>query len=424
MNLAGVLPWIHWRGLVIVGLLAAGNFFCMACPFLLPRTLARRFLPAGWRWPRWLRGKWLAVLLLGAFLWAYEALALWDRPWWTACLALGYFAAALVIDGLFRGAAFCKFVCPIGQFNFVQSLVSPLEIKVRDPAACSSCRTKDCIRGRDKVPGCELHLYQPRKASNLDCTFCLDCIHACPHDNVGILASIPGAELWRDPQRAGIGRLSKRPDVAILTLVLVFGAFVNAAGMTDLILDWQHRLIAGGPWRSPLVVTTAFYLIALAGLPLVLAACAARFSLKYGGLAASWKEVAARYSYALLPIGFGMWLTHYCFHFLTSYATVLPTAERFLVDLGWTALGSPEWNCSCCLPVADWLLHLEIIFLDLGLLLSLYTAYRIALSQTQGWRRFLGAFAPWAALVVLLFIAGIWIVFQPMQMRGTMPMAG
>ena len=33
MNLAGVLPWIHWRGFVVLGLLAAGNVFCMACPF-------------------------------------------------------------------------------------------------------------------------------------------------------------------------------------------------------------------------------------------------------------------------------------------------------------------------------------------------------------------------------------------------------
>ena len=40
MNLAGVLPWIHWRGFLILGLLAAGNVFCMACPFMLPRTLA------------------------------------------------------------------------------------------------------------------------------------------------------------------------------------------------------------------------------------------------------------------------------------------------------------------------------------------------------------------------------------------------
>ncbi len=42
MNLAGVLPWIHWRGLVVLGLLASGNVFCMACPFMLPRAIARR----------------------------------------------------------------------------------------------------------------------------------------------------------------------------------------------------------------------------------------------------------------------------------------------------------------------------------------------------------------------------------------------
>ncbi len=27
------------------------------------------------------------------------ALALWDRPWWTAWVAVGYFVAALAIDG-------------------------------------------------------------------------------------------------------------------------------------------------------------------------------------------------------------------------------------------------------------------------------------------------------------------------------------
>ncbi len=37
VNLAGVLPWIHWRGAVILSLLVGGNFFCMACPFTLPR---------------------------------------------------------------------------------------------------------------------------------------------------------------------------------------------------------------------------------------------------------------------------------------------------------------------------------------------------------------------------------------------------
>ena len=199
MNLAGVLPWIHWRGLVVLGLLASGNVFCMACPFMLPRRSPGACIPRHAAWPPWLKNKWPAVLLLVVFLWAYEAFALWDSPPLTAAIIVAYFVAAFVIDGLFRGASFCKYVCPIGQFNFVQSLVSPLEVKVHEPDVCSSCRTKDCIRGRDEIPGCELGLYQPRKSSNMDCTFCLDCIHACPHQNIGIIAGVPGAELVARP---------------------------------------------------------------------------------------------------------------------------------------------------------------------------------------------------------------------------------
>jgi cytochrome c oxidase assembly factor CtaG len=414
MNLAGVLPWIHWRGLVVLGMLAVGNVFCMACPFLVPRTLARRWLPQGRSWPRWLRNKWLAVLLLVGFLWAYEALALWDSPWWTAWIILAYFAAAFVIDGFFRGAAFCKYVCPIGQFNFVQSLVSPVEVKVRDPAVCESCQTKDCIRGRDGIPGCELHLYQPRKSSNMDCTFCLDCIHACPHDNIGMQLVSPGSELRRDPQRSGIGLFSRRLDLAVLSVVLVFGAFANAAWMTE---PFQFGLRMSDPgWLSSI----ALHLIALVVLPLFLVGLAAFSSRWWGHLTPRWTEVATRFSYALIPLGFGMWVTHYSFHFFTSYGTLVPTTQRFVAEIGWTMLGAPEWSSACCVAVAGWLLRLEIMFLDLGLLLSLYTGYRIALSQSPSPPRALRAFAPWAALMVCLFALGIWIVFQPMEMRGTM----
>jgi cytochrome c oxidase assembly factor CtaG len=411
MNLAGVLPWIHWRGLVIFGLLAAGNVFCMGCPFLVPRTLARRWLSARWNWPRRLRNKWSAVFLIVAFLWAYEALALWDRPRWTACLALGYFVAAFVIDGLFRGASFCKYLCPIGQFNFVQSLASPLEVKARDPAVCASCRTKDCIRGRDGIPGCELHLFLPRKASNMDCTTCLDCVHACPHDNVGLIAGPPAAELWNDRPRSGIGRFGRRPDLAALVVVLVFGAFANAAGMVGPVAEWQEQLALLVGVRSPLLTTTAFYLLALVALPPLAVGGAATLSRRWGRLEAGTLQVATRYVYALVPLGFGMWLAHYCFHFLTSYDTAVPVAQRFAVDLGLTRLGKPVWDCTCCRPVTGWLLPLELLFLDVGLLLSLYTGYRLAPT--------LKVLAPWALLIVLLFALGVWILCQPMQMRGT-----
>ncbi len=415
MNLAGVLPWIHWRGLLILGLLVVGNVFCMACPFLVPRTLARRFRPATLVWPRRLSNKWLAALLLVVFLWAYEAFALWDSPWLTAWIILAYFTAAFAVDSLFRGASFCKYVCPIGQFNFVQSMMSPFEVKVRDPAICSTCLTRDCIRGRDGIPGCELKLNVPRKASNLDCTLCLDCIHACPHDNLGILATVPGAEL----RRSGMPRTAPRYDLAALVLVLVFGAFANAALMTEPILDAQDRLAAALGMRSAWLATTLSFVLGIivAALAVTIAAILGRLG---GRLDRSWMQVASRYCFALVPIGFAMWLTHYSFHLLTSYATIVPVTQRFLGDQGWSTFGSPLWSCACCLPTAAWLLRLEIVALDLGLLASLYTGYRIAESETTRLPRTLGAFAPWGALICLLFAAGIWIVLQPMQMRGTM----
>ena len=118
-----------------------------------------------------------------------------------------------------------------------------------------------------------------------------------------------------------------------------------------------------------------------------------------------------------------MWLAHFSFHFLTGYESAVPVIERFIADRGWYVFGSPDWSCSACTAAPSWLLRLQIMFLDLGLLLALYTAYRMALSQGERLGQALKAFAPWAMLILLLFALGIWIVFQPMQMRGMMQTA-
>ncbi|MGD9632380.1 MAG: cytochrome c oxidase assembly protein [Pirellulales bacterium] len=423
MNLAGVLPWIHWRGLLILTLLSAGNFFCMACPLTLPRSLAGRFLTANLAWPKWLRNKWLAVVLVALFLWSYEAFALWDNPWVTAWIVVGYFVAAFAVDSLFSGGTFCKYVCPIGQFNFVQSLCSPLEVAVRRPSVCTGCTTHECVRGSATASGCQTQLFQPLKVGNLDCTFCLDCAHACPHQNVGVLARVPASTLWSDPLRSGIGRLSRRPDVAALVVLLAFGAFANAAGMIEPVVEWQDalRLALGDP--PQLAVTTAFYFLMLVALPLVNVAAAAFVSARWSGCNESLSHNANRFAYALVPLGFGMWLAHYSFHFFTSWSMVVPVAKRFAAGLGWMQFGDPVWECACCQDVAGWIPHAELLMLDFGLLGSLYVAWRIAEWNAPAVRQSVKAFMPWAVLITLLFVAGVWIVFEPMEMRGTLPLA-
>ena len=69
-NLATTLSWLHFRGVLVLVLLAAGNFFCLACPFMLVRQAARRFFKPRFDWPRVLRNKWLSVALFVLILFA------------------------------------------------------------------------------------------------------------------------------------------------------------------------------------------------------------------------------------------------------------------------------------------------------------------------------------------------------------------
>ena len=525
-NLAGVLPWVHWRGFVVLALLVAGNLFCMACPFMLPRRLAKRFLPADRPWPAPLRSKWLAVGLLILFFWAYEAFSLWASPWLTAWVAASYFLLAFVIDGFFRGASFCRFVCPIGQFHFVNAMVSPTEIRVRDPDVCGRCETLDCIRGRyepgivretgparsvsdstaantttgagvsgepgdgdsrSNSPnghprrlgdwegrplrpdaggrlalagaggrsnagsgraygrvglvqgGCELALYQPRKEGNLDCTFCMECIHACPHDNVGFFTRSPLRDLAGDPVRSGVGRLSARPDLAALALLLTYAAFLNAFGMVEPVFALQEWIAVtlGITTRAGLLL--GFFVVGLVLLPATLTLITAAASRTLAPLPTdrlptgqdrsgsssgpgdpgteSLTGRATRFAWGLVPLGFGMWTAHYLYHLLIGGLTLVPVVQEYLGELGLPA-GDPAWGLGAMVP-ESWLFPIQLLTLQGGLLVTLVVLYQIARQTLPNRRGAARAFLPWALLATLLAGAGIWLLLQPMEMRGT-----
>jgi polyferredoxin len=428
-NLATLLTWVHYRGLLVLALLAAGNFFCLACPLLLPRELARRLFRPRWNWPRALRNKWLAVALFVAVLFCYEHFSLWGTPVGTAVLILAYFAAALLVDALFRHAAFCKWVCPIGQFNFLASTLSPLEVQVRDPAVCSACATKDCIRGtspageesnrRHPLPvvqrGCELALFLPRKVGNLDCTFCLDCVHACPHDNVGIVTRLPGAELWAEGSRSGIGDPHRRGDFAALTIAFTFGALVNAFAMVSPVFAFMSWLsgATGVTGRGSLLGILFF--LALVVEPAVLLGLAAWSSRRLTGERCGLLALITRHAVGLLPLGFGIWLAHYAFHFLTGVLTVVPLVQSALIDAGLPWLGAPRWQLAG-LP-ERFVYPIELGLLGLGLVGSWLVSWRLATRDHA--ESPLRAFAPWSVLHLLLALAAMWLLSQPMEMRGT-----
>jgi polyferredoxin len=423
-NLATVLTWVHYRGLLVVALLAAGNLFCAGCPFILARDWGRRLHAPTRAWPRRFRGKWIAIVLLVAVLFCYELFDLWALPRATSYLVLAYFVGALAIDTVFKGAAFCKHVCPIGQFNFIASTISPLELRIRQPATCLACRTSDCISGRrsPEMPrrivqrGCELGLYLPAKVGNIDCTFCLDCVQACPHDNIAIGARTPGIELADPRRRSGIGRLVNRPDIAVLSVLFAFGAIVNAFAMTGPAYDAERWLAGALGTSSETLVLGLLFVLALCAAPILLLGSTAALSRALTrDSAVSLGAMSMRYAYGLVPFGFGMWLAHYGFHLLTGALTIVPVTQSAALDLmGWPALGDPLWQWAGMRPGAVFPIQMGSVLL--GTFGSFAVMQAIALRDSPG--RSARATIPWMVLVLLLAVAAGWILFQPMDMRG------
>ena len=421
-NLATVLTWVHYRGLLVVALLAAGNLFCTGCPFVLVRDAGRRVRPP-----------WLSFR--GGFARSGSASRSLSRccsvmssstsglPRATAYLVL-LFRVRAPVDLIFADANFCNYLCPIGQFNFIASTMSPLELRVKDIGTCHTCRTVDCIKGRraPEAPavvlqrGCELRLFLPSKVGNMDCTFCLDCVHACPHDNIALAARVPGAELADGRRRSGIGRFSRRWDIAALAVIFAFGSLLNAFGMIAPVRgieSWMSRAM-GVTSEAPILLV--LFMAALVVVPiLLLGGAGAVTKLLAGDAQRSIAQIAVNHAYALVPFGFGMWLAHYLFHLLTGAFVVVPVTQRAAIDLlGWAALGEPLWRLTGMRPGS--VFPIQIGLMLLGTMGSLAAAFRVAERDYPA--RPGRAAVPWAVIIIGLAAAALWILSQPMDMRG------
>jgi ferredoxin len=397
--------------LVILGLLVAGNLFCFGCPFTLTRTLAQKLSVRGKRWPRALKNKWVSIGGILAILWLYEWLDLWASPILTAWLVIAYFAISFLLEAAFKESAFCKYVCPLGAFNFVHSTVSPLRITATNTRICQQCIGKECVNGSAMVAGCGTELFVPTIQSNMDCTLCLDCARACPYDNVALAV--------RNPMRDSI--TPPRWDMVVLLSSLAFFGMSNAFAMVSpmyTLQAWIERSLGiSGEWLRLLILLLSGAVL----LPLLLSLSSAWVSsLSHRS---SERErlvaIASRYAPAFVPAGFGIWLAHYGFHFATGGLTIIPVMHSFMLDHGITALGpQPDWSLSYILP-PELIFPLQVFSVLGGFLIAMLVAARSALLANRTPRQAFAELLPWALVLTVLAIAALSIFNLPMDMRGT-----
>jgi hypothetical protein len=217
----------------------------------------------------------------------------------------------------------------------------------------------------------------------------------------------------------------------VLAVVLIFGAYLNAFAMIRPVYALQEglaRLLQTSSRAPGLVVLFLFGLVVLPAILLTAASLISRTQTPAASLAA----IARRYVWTLAPMGFAMWLAHYAFHFLTGALTIVPVVQSFLADVGWYG-GTVRWDLGSLVPQA-WLFPIEAALLYLGAMASIVVAVQVASSHLAELRKRTGkrsasatppsaallAAAPWIVITMLMLGFGIWIMLQPMEMRGTM----
>ncbi len=417
-NVATVTAWVHYRGFVVLALLLAGNLFCAACPFVLPRKLAKWLGRPTRRWPQALRNKWLALAGLVLIIYSYELFDLWASPWWTAWLTVAYFGVAFVLEAFFTRNSFCMYVCPLGTFNFLYSAVSPLQITSRNVDVCRDCEGHECINGSSTQQGCQLELFVPTIQSNMNCTLCLDCVKACPYDNVALAARIPGNELFSQTWR-------NRLDLAWLAIVAAFIGLGNAFGMTPPVYVLEQQLAAFLHTESEALVLGIIYFVGAVAVPLLLVYLAAWLSRRLATSAKAPRQtlhrLVMRHAYSFVPLGFAIWMAHYLFHFLTGAMTIVPAFQTFFQrTLRWPILGEPDWQLATYfVPAVSTIQVWQSVITYGGLLAALALSLQAARHAQRNGRQALLEALPWLLILIALAVASGTTFLLPMEMRGS-----
>lgn len=336
-NFAIIFVWIAWWTLLKLALIPlGGRVWCSVCPIplvgdwlqqggILP---GRRGLGLNRRWPRKLRGSWLHLIGF-AFMGLFSAVLL-TRPAATAAILALLFVGAVGLSLIFERRAFCRYLCPMGAYMGWYAQLAPVAVRVRDPQRCRTCVEKPCFNGGAESRGCPWMLFPAALQENFDCGMCMNCVRACPYDNMTVRA-----------RPFGQGeRATHRVDRAWFGLFLLMSAPVYSAVMLG---PWGALKGAAYALGAPPWFLYAFiFLVGTLGVGPGLLWLAARAGWLLDGRQGAMKQAFTGASYALAPLGLGAW-TAFTFAFaFGSLAYVWPVLSDPL-GWGWNLFGTANW---------------------------------------------------------------------------------
>jgi len=192
LNFTTFVVWGLWWTSMIWIAFFLGRAWCHVCPLELimniSERLGRRLGVTQKLLPKIFRS---GMLIVTGYLLVQFVVAIFHihrAPQGAAIFLISLAAIAFIFGFFFKYRSFCSYVCPVGILLNCYSRNAPLELRIIDQETCDQCATKDCrsLKTYEKWNnrGCPSLLNPPRLNSNKDCLLCLQCVKACPYDNI------------------------------------------------------------------------------------------------------------------------------------------------------------------------------------------------------------------------------------------------
>jgi ferredoxin len=407
-NMIIVFVWILWWFLLISVMVPfVGRLWCLMCPLpafgdWLQRLaligvrpgktvgLNNKLFGLNKRWPKALSNIWLQNI--GFLTLATIAILLVTRPIVSSIVLGLMFLLATVMALIWRGRAFCLYLCPVSGFLGLYSMTSMMELRSKDKEICRKvCKTKSCRAGSERGWACPWLVYMGNLDRNNFCGLCMECVKSCPHDNITLY--------WRPFCSDKVIKGYDEAWKAFIMLVLAMAYSVVLLGPWGFLKDWANIsekgnfvgfiIYAATLWFSCLLGFPAIYYIAVK-----LGHWWAKMKKQNG--AVSLKDMFIRYSYTLVPLGLLAWVAFSLPLIMVNGSYILSVLSDPL-GRGWNLFGTAHIPWTPVYP--EYATYIQVALLLVGLYYGIKKGLEIA---RELWVDEEAAFRSMVPLTVLL----------------------
>jgi polyferredoxin len=298
-----------------------------------------------------------SFLLIGLF----SAVTLTD-PRLTGWVLLAIFVLAIGLSLVFERRPFCTYFCPVGGFSGMYAQASPIEIRVIEKEICAKHEIKSCYHA------CPWGVYPVAFRNNTACGQCMECLRACPHDNLALNLR-PHTDLGHE-------KITSRLDEAFLALVML-GSVLTFTTVFTGAWGWLKSAafeIGSTAWLSYGGSYLALNLLLLPGV----FSLAVWVGQKSHHTNLPFKRAIANQAQSLIPLGLTAWIA-FTLSFALPKLSYILTVINDPLGWGWQLLGNPDTSRMADVTGASAVIQVAL------LLVGMYWSVRVSrrLSQSE-----------------------------------------